>query len=246
MAFSYPSKLIIALACGNRCALCTKTLAFETTSGELAQRGEAAHIAGEQPKAARYDISMTEEERNDPKNGIYLCLDCHKEIDDISPEKYPTTHLLEKKASHEKLVFDSISEAIGKVTFKELSEVCTRLLHTPTTNLPSNFDLLEIDKKLSLNKLGPKVQNYITMGLSLNSTVQKFIESEDAIHGNFGEKLKNGFLKEYYSKKYDGIEGDALFEALISLAGRLSTEQHAAVLAVLAYLFARCEVFEKL
>jgi hypothetical protein len=244
MAFTYPSKLKIALACGNRCALCAKTLAFKADDGDLVHQGEAAHIAGEQPNAARYNAGMSDTQRNDPSNGIYLCFDCHDEIDNLHPDKYSTAWLLDKKTQHEKMVIEAVAEAIGKVTFKELHEVCVRLLKE--TEAPaSGYDLLELDKKIKLNKLTSLVRNYITMGLALNSQVQKFIESEDAITPGFGERLRQGFLIEYHKKRYDGIEGDELYESLIALAGRLNTDQHAAIIALLAYLFEKCEVFEK-
>jgi hypothetical protein len=244
MAFSYPSKLLIALTCGNCCALCKKTLAFKDDEGKPVHQSQAAHIAGEQPGAARYDAEMSQDQRDDPANGIYMCLECHNEIDVLHPDKYSTNWLLGLKSEHEIFVTRAIAEAIGKVTFKELGEVCSRLLNM-TGAASTSYDLTELDKKIELNKLGPKVRNYITMGLALNAQVQGFIESEDARTPGFGERLRQGFLIEYHKSMYNGINGDALYESLINLAGRLNTNEHAAVIAVLAYLFEKCEVFEK-
>jgi hypothetical protein len=54
--------------------------------------GEAAHIRGEAPDAKRYDASMTDDQRNSIENGIWLCRNCHKEIDS-DEVKYPVGRL---------------------------------------------------------------------------------------------------------------------------------------------------------
>ncbi len=143
------------------------------------------------------------------------------------------------------MVVNAVAEALGKVTFKELNEVCSKLLKGNSVVGPTSYDLVGLDEKIKLNELSPVVRNYITMGLSLNAVVQSFIEGEDSINSGFGERLREGFLIEYHRARYEGIRGDALYEALIALAGRLNTEQHTAVIAILAYLFEKCEVFEK-
>lgn len=62
--------------------------------------GEAAHIRGARPKSARYDPSMSDAERAEPANGIWLCRKCAKVVD-ADEHKYPTTLLQEWKATHE-------------------------------------------------------------------------------------------------------------------------------------------------
>ena len=62
--------------------------------------GEAAHIIGEKPGAARFspnsiiDIGGVE-------NGIWLCANCHTLIDKNKGVDYPTTQLFEWKKEHE-------------------------------------------------------------------------------------------------------------------------------------------------
>jgi hypothetical protein len=53
--------------------------------------GQAAHIRGRASTAARHDESMTDDERADPSNLIWLCADCHKKVDD--ERRYPATAL---------------------------------------------------------------------------------------------------------------------------------------------------------
>lgn len=43
--------------------------------------GQAAHIRGAKPISARYDPDMTDAERADISNGIWLCMPCHKKMD---------------------------------------------------------------------------------------------------------------------------------------------------------------------
>jgi hypothetical protein len=55
--------------------------------------GEVAHIAGDRPGAARYDQSMSVEERNAPDNLMLLCRKHHKIIDD-NESAYPTAAVM--------------------------------------------------------------------------------------------------------------------------------------------------------
>jgi hypothetical protein len=65
-----------------RCAMCKELLIEDDDSIGRSLVGEVAHKAGERPDAARYDASMTDEERNDPENLMLLCRKHHKIIDD--------------------------------------------------------------------------------------------------------------------------------------------------------------------
>ncbi len=77
MSVPYPTKLVLAFRSGNLCAFpgCSRRLTVD--GGQKcapAVIGEAAHIAGEKPGAARYDASMSEQQRNHSDNLIYLLL----------------------------------------------------------------------------------------------------------------------------------------------------------------------------
>ena len=71
--------------------------------------GEAAHIFGAQHGSARYSPEMSSAERSAISNGIWLCSNCHKLIDN-DPQKYPPGLLFEWQRDHER----SISERVGK------------------------------------------------------------------------------------------------------------------------------------
>ncbi len=59
--------------------------------------GEICHIAGDRPGAARYDPTMTDQERADFENLILLCPNHHREIDDLRPQDHTRDSLTEMK-----------------------------------------------------------------------------------------------------------------------------------------------------
>jgi hypothetical protein len=71
--------------------------------------GEAAHIYGAKPSAARYDPGMTPAERSAITNSIWLCRNCHK-IADADPGRFPAALLFEWRDEHER----RIAEQMGK------------------------------------------------------------------------------------------------------------------------------------
>jgi hypothetical protein len=62
--------------------------------------GEAAHIMGAQPGAARYDAAMSDVTRAAITNGIWLCRNCHGQID-RDAVKYPPDLLFAWRKDHE-------------------------------------------------------------------------------------------------------------------------------------------------
>jgi hypothetical protein len=67
------------------------------------KKGEAAHIVGEKPSAARYrNIGNLKIESD--KNGIWLCVACHTLIDKNNGKDYEEKELIRWKDSHEELI----------------------------------------------------------------------------------------------------------------------------------------------
>ena len=62
---------------------------------------DIAHIRGARPGSARFDPSMTDEERAGFSNLILLCTAHHKLVDRIEPERYPTDLLERWKEDNE-------------------------------------------------------------------------------------------------------------------------------------------------
>jgi hypothetical protein len=72
--------------------------------------GEAAHISGSKFGSARYVPDMTDPQRSDVTNGIWLCCTCHKKVDD-DPTGYPAELLIEWKRDHEAHIRSTIGRS---------------------------------------------------------------------------------------------------------------------------------------
>ena len=67
------------------------------------------------------------------------------------------------------------------------------------------------------------------------------------LDGTFVANLTSGFVEEYQRLRSEGLDGDSLFNEmqLFSAQWRTDLLHQGAGLAVLVYLFERCEVFEQ-
>jgi hypothetical protein len=84
------------------------------------------------------------------------------------------------------------------------------------------------------------------MGLAKAREVGEFVEHVAALDITFPDRLKSGFVARYKERIDDGLSGDALYLDLVDFASGKSggMPRRAAGIAVLAYLFEKCEVFE--
>jgi hypothetical protein len=256
MSANYPTKLLLAYRSGDRCALgCGRGLTPNSKSGDPINVGEAAHIAGEhdgkstRPRSARYDPRMTDDQRNHYSNLIYLCGICHTIIDAMPQGEidYPVERLLAIKAEHEAKVRQAIVDAFADVGFPELQEATRWAAAIQPSVVTTDYWLLKLADKIKKNDLDNDTRGVIAMGLGVASEVSHYIESVAQTDPEFPERLKAGFLEEYWRLKKEGISGGDLFELMcrFSQQGFQRQAQRSAGLAVLIYLFESCEVFEK-
>ncbi len=142
---------------------------------------------------------------------------------------------------------ESIAREMPSVTFDELDVVTKFILHMPPAYSEINFTLTDIREKISRNHLTEEVNSLLTMGMGKVREVGRFIEHNAMLRPDFPEKLKSGFLAEYQRLCTAGMTGDALFESLhkFSCGNSSDFRKAAAGLAVLSYLFEKCEVFER-
>lgn len=249
MSASYSTKLILAFRNGDFCAFpeCGRTLTTANpSSSDVVVTGEAAHIEGEKPESPRYNTAMTDEQRNHYDNLIYLCGDHHTQIDKQSQD-FSVAWLRDLKVRHEKTVRDAMNAAFAKVGFQELATV-TEWISRIAANPPStDYTVITPEQKISKNALTNQSRVTIAMGLSIAKEVRTFIESESKIDSDYPERLRNGFLTEYYALRQAGHRGDELFDLMcrFSQKGMMEQSKKSAGLAVLVYLFESCEVFEK-
>lgn len=240
---------ILCAKSGNRCALpnCRTILVEDATKTDGASLiAEAAHIKGENPGSARYDASMTDEERNCCKNRILLCPSCHTKIDK-QQNAYPVELLQRYKTEHEAWIIESTKNEVINISFSELDVVTKHLIALPGIRSDS-LTLIPPKEKIVKNGLSSSIEKMILMGMTQVKQVANFVEKITAIDSDFTNRLINGFVLEYERlHNKEGIRGDDLFESLLefSCGGSNDFKQKAAGLSVLVYLFEKCEVFEK-
>lgn len=73
--FTLPTKRLIAARSGFACAYpnCFAPTSGPAEDGSSVSIGEAAHITAAQPNGPRFDPSLSEEQRRDAENGIWMC-----------------------------------------------------------------------------------------------------------------------------------------------------------------------------
>ena len=142
-----------------------------------------------------------------------------------------------------------ISRQMPAITFEELDVVTKSIITVPIKTAPpeTNFELTNPEEKMSKNRLTDKVLFLLTMGMAKVWEVNKYVDIYGALNSSFPEKLKAGFIQEYKRLRAAGFDGDDLFDALCKFSSGNSTDtkQIAAGIAVLSYLFWKCEVFER-
>lgn len=93
------------------------TLGPRSEPGKSVKLGVAAHITAAASGGPRYEATLTDEQRASAENGIWLCQNCAKLIDNDAP-RFPTDLLKHWKFSAEKIAEGSI----GKIAlFSRLS-----------------------------------------------------------------------------------------------------------------------------
>lgn len=235
---------ILAFRSGNECAFegCGEKLASIYDSGT---KGEAAHICAASSGGPRYDPNMTNEERNSIDNLMYLCPNHHKEIDKVNPRGYRAEVLRAMKENHEKRVQE---HHFSRVNFEELEEVTKYIVGCSASDNPYNFDKINIQEKINKNLLSSENASMIKSALQQSKKVEYFLnqkaEKDDI---DFPNKLRAGFGVEYYQLYRKGKRGHDLFEGMCDFTRRVfigMSMQYAAI-AVLAYFFETCDLFEK-
>lgn len=66
--------------------------------GKAISTGDAAHIVAEKRGGARGNLDLTDEERAQASNGIWLCANCHRTVDVLHPNLYSVEILRAWKA----------------------------------------------------------------------------------------------------------------------------------------------------
>ena len=207
--------------------------------------GEIAHIEAKSNSGPRANPSLTDEQRDSYHNLILLCRNHHRLVD-ASESTYSVDELLGWKSDIERRHREFLTQEMRQVTFAEL-EVITQALVNSGEPRPTTFTVVPPQEKMARNGLSEQTGFLITIGLIQSGQVQQYVETMSSIDRTFVDRLTLGFTNEYHQHSRAGLEGDSLFEELRLFAtqGSLKIRHQCAGLAVLVYLFERCEVFEQ-
>ena len=207
--------------------------------------GRIAHIEAFSDQGPRANPGLSERDRNEYENLILLC-PTHHEVVDAFESIYTVEDLRRWKAERESKLSQVFTQLIGTVTFNEL-EMITQALAASEMLQSTSFSIVPPLEKMVRNGLSPQTQVLFNIGLAQSSQVQRYIETMNGIDRTFVARLTSGFVREYHQHRGEGLEGDSLFEQMriFSAQGKLDLRSQCAGLAVLVYLFERCEVFEQ-
>ena len=114
--FTDYTKEILARRLGYRCSNpgCRKlTSGPQVDPTKALNIGVAAHIAAASPGGKRYDSTMSQKERKSINNGIWLCQNCAKLVDN-DEQRYPTSLLLGWKSSAEQAALQEIENSVPR------------------------------------------------------------------------------------------------------------------------------------
>jgi hypothetical protein len=128
------------------------------------------------------------------------------------------------------------------------SDLVAVLTHIKITPMPTTSDVREVSRgKIEANLLSLAVADFLKIGMQKSPLVTEFFNSWR--NPTSGEQIALAFKNEYLKLRdaTPKLHPDEIFGRLEAWAGGMTntTPTHkAAVLAVLAYLFDKCEIFE--
>lgn len=151
--FSEKTKLLLAKRVGFRCSnpKCQKmTSGPSQVPTEAINIGVAAHITAASPNGPRYDSSLTQEERESHENGIWLCQNCAKIIDDDPTFTKEILHGWKSQAESTAQESIQSSDTFHLYTRHSASLVvlCDQIEHLATSMASDIEKQIEIVKKL--------------------------------------------------------------------------------------------------
>ena len=225
---------------------CNVMLVSEANNQDLsAIIGHIAHIEAKSDTGPRANPSLSEQQRDAYPNLILLC-PTHHQIADAHQSIHTVDVMRGWKEERETRFREFLAQEMGNVTFAELDTITQALVKSQETESTS-FVVVPPRDKMARNRLTEETANLLNIGLVQSRQVQHFVQTMSGLDRTFIDRLKSGFVSEYQRQRQDGLDGDSLFEAMMifSAQGRSDIQHQCAGLAVLVYLFERCEVFEQ-
>lgn len=223
----------------------TKCVEPPTDDDPPVTTGVFAHIESSSDNGPRANPSLSPAERDSYDNLLILCA-THHELVDGQVNTYTVEMLHKWKKEQEDRYAAFLAQAVSQITFAELKVVTDALVNGEQPP-PSPIVVIPPADKMARNGLTRLSTQMFTMGMAQTRQVESFVESMGSLDRTFVGRLISGFTNQYQKQKQSGLEGDALFAAMqrFSAQGSIEVKYQGAGLAVLVYLFERCEVFER-
>lgn len=244
-------KLLYSRAMGSCCfpACENECVEEDLSTGAISNSGQIAHIEGVGEGSNRHNAKLSLEARDSYPNWILLCGRHHPRIDVDSKKvekTYSVTTIKAWKAEKESRLRSQTQSAMPEVSSTELEIVTKHLLKDPS-NSNESYTLLAVTDKIKKNKLSDYVASLLEIGIAKAPEVAYFVNQMEVLSTGFSECLRTGFITNYQNLWSKSYREDALFQAMFDYASQNSKDsrRQAAGLAVLAYYFELCEVFEK-
>lgn len=134
------------------------------------------------------------------------------------------------------------AEDLEGVTPEHVAEVIRHLEQTKPEPGREPLSPPSVDK-IEKNDLSPEVLDLLSAGKRKDYLTERYFEKEPG--PEVGERVAEAFRQRYASLKESTESPDELFAGLQRFAGHGGSPKHqVAVLAVLSYLFDRCDIFE--
>ena len=135
MRDEFPSwvKSVLAARVGHRCSRpgCRAlTSGPQLRSDKSLNIGVAAHLTAAAPQGPRYDSHLSPEERGAPANGIWLCQNCAKLIDN-DPQRYAVEQLRTWKLEAEEYALRNIGRPEGLTSLERDARLRFRAAFMP-------------------------------------------------------------------------------------------------------------------
>ena len=137
---------------------------------------------------------------------------------------------------------------MGNVSYQSLEVVCAVLAASSGKDDPISLPL-PVAGKIALNRLGNESAQLIEEGLAQAHHVEAFLSFQADHSPGFGRRLVARFRADYEEAVAASLASDDIFEYVMAKAidncgPRETPEIRAAVVAVVAYIFEICEIFE--
>lgn len=173
--------------------------------GRVIVVGEGAHIYGARAGSARFDPCMSDADRGDIINGIWLCRNCHK-IVDADPLQFPAELLFEWRREHERSIMAQLGKPglmRQKVLQQKLEgfESCTYLAQQIIIDRPSHWEH-KLTAELLRSDISPIRQRWEALEKGLYALPLKLVSRSEAPtwmqacmkHGGAQARALNGLL----------------------------------------------------